>query len=68
MDKNRLRFQLTALDTAIYIEDMDIPGFKLYPLKGNRKGTWPIMVSGNWRVTFLFIDGNAHVLNYEDYH
>ncbi len=66
--KKRLRFQLTALDTAISIEDMDIPGFKLHPLKGKRKGTWSIIVSGNWRITFQFIDGNAHVLNYEDYH
>jgi len=66
--KNRLRLQLTALDTATCIEDMDIPGFNLHPLKGDRKGTWSIMVSGNWRITFQFIDGNVYVANYEDYH
>jgi len=60
--------QLTALDTATCINDMDIPGFKLHPLKGNRKNIWSIEVSGNWRVTFQFKDSNAYILNYEDYH
>ena len=60
--------QLAALDTARVIEDMDIPGFRLHPLKGKLAGRWAISVSGNWRVTFEFRDGNAFVLNYEDYH
>lgn len=64
----RLRMQLVALDTAHVIDDMDIPGFKLHPLKGPEKGRWSIWVSGNWRVTFEFRDGHAYVLNYEDYH
>ena len=64
----RLRMQLLALDTARQIEDMDIPGFKLHPLKGKLKGRWSISVSGNWRITFEFRDGNAYVLDYEDYH
>lgn len=64
----RLRMQLAALDTARVIEDMDIPGFRLHPLKGKLAGRWAISVSGNWRVTFEFRDGNAFVLNYEDYH
>ena len=29
---------------------------------------WSIRVSGNWRLTFEFRDGDAHVLDYEDYH
>jgi len=66
--RKRLRILLTALDTAETIEDMDIPGFKLHPLKGNRKGLWSISVSGNWRITFKFKDGNAYTVNYEDYH
>lgn len=66
--KKRLRMMLVALDTATNIRDMDIPGFRLHPLKGNRKGIWSITVSGNWRITFRFEDGNAHVVNYEDYH
>jgi proteic killer suppression protein len=64
----RLRFQLSALDTAGTIDDMDISGFRLHPLKGDMKGRWSITVNGNWRVTFEFKDGNACVLDYEDYH
>lgn len=64
----RLRMQLTALDTAQSIEDMDIPGFRLHPLKGGDTGRWSVWVNGNWRTTFEFVDGHAHVLDYEDYH
>jgi len=64
----RLRMQLAALDTAQTIEDMDIPSFRLHPLKGTEQGRWSITVNGNWRVTFEFHDGNAYVLDYEDYH
>lgn len=60
--------QLSALDTAQGIEDMDIPGFKLHPLKGELKGRWSVSVSGNWRVTYEFRDDNAYILDYEDYH
>ncbi|WP_114784256.1 type II toxin-antitoxin system RelE/ParE family toxin [Vibrio tetraodonis] len=64
----RLRMQLAVIDTASVIEDIDLPGFKLHQLKGNRDGVWSITVNGNWRVTFEFKDGNAYILNYEDYH
>ncbi|MEH6822466.1 MAG: type II toxin-antitoxin system RelE/ParE family toxin [Motiliproteus sp.] len=64
----KIRLQLAAIDTAHMIEDIDIPGFALHPLKGGRAGIWSISVSGNWRVTFEFLDGNAYILNYEDYH
>jgi len=64
----KLRMQLAALDTAQSIEDMDIPGYRLHQLKGSRKGFWSITVNGNWRLTFKFLDGNVHILNYEDYH
>jgi proteic killer suppression protein len=47
---------------------MDIPGFRLHPLKGDAKGRWSVAVSGYWRMTFEFINGNAYVLDYEDYH
>ena len=64
----KIRLELTALETAATIEDMAIPGFQLHPLKGNRKGQWSITVSGNWRITFEFRDGNTYLLDYEDYH
>jgi proteic killer suppression protein len=65
---SRLRLQLAALETAQAIQDMDIPGFRLHPLKGKLKERWAISVSGNWRLTFEFKDGNVHLLDYEDYH
>ena len=55
-------------DTAKTLEDMDLPGFRLHPLKGDKQGVWAIDVSKNWRITFEFIDGNAYIVNYEDYH
>jgi proteic killer suppression protein len=64
----RLRMQLAALDTAHIIDDMDIPGFRLHSLKGVLRGRWSITVNGNWRLTFEFKDGNAYILDYEDYH
>ena len=60
--------QLEALDTAQIIEDMDIPDFRLHPLKGELQGHWSITVNANWHMTFEFNDGNAYVLAYEDYH
>jgi len=64
----RLRLLLAALDTAEVIEDMDLPGYKLHSLKGALQGRWSITVNANWRMTFEFVDGNVHVLDYEDYH
>ena len=64
----KLRLQLAALDSALVLEDLDIPGYRLHELKGNRKGVWSISVSGNWRITFEFTDGNIYIVNYEDYH
>ena len=59
---------LAALDTALFIEDMNVPGFRLHPLKGSERGRWSVWVTGNWRLTFKFQDGHASVLDYEDYH
>lgn len=66
--ERRLRMQLAAIDTATLVEDIDLPGFKLHSLKGNREGIWSITVNGNWRITFEFTEGNAYILNYEDDH
>ena len=63
-----LEDRLAALDTAQSIEDMNIPGYRLHPLKGKLKGRWSIKVSGNWRLTFEFREGDVYVLDYEDYH
>lgn len=55
----KLRQQLTALDTAESIDDMNIPGYRLHPLRGQEQGRWSIRVNGNWRLTFEFHDGNT---------
>lgn len=65
---NRLRLILAQLSAATAPRDMDLPGLDLHPLKGGRKGTWAVYVSGNWRVTFRFVGKDADVVDYEDYH
>ncbi|QIT54873.1 Killer protein [Aquisalimonas sp. 2447] len=64
----RLRMLLAALETAAMIEDMNVPGFRLHRLRGRHKNRWSVWVNGSWRLTFEFRDGNAYVLDYEDYH
>jgi len=49
-------------------EDMDLPGLNLHELKGQRKGTYAVKVSRNWRVTFKIANGDILDVNYEDYH
>ncbi|WP_170830393.1 type II toxin-antitoxin system RelE/ParE family toxin [Maridesulfovibrio ferrireducens] len=63
-----LKIQLSVIDTAQEVEDVDLPGFRLHKLKGSRADLWSITVNGNWRLTFEFRDGNSYILNYEDYH
>ena len=64
----RLRLVLAQLNAATAPSDMGLPGLGLHPLKGDRKGTWAVKVSGNWRVTFTFIEKDANQVDYEDYH
>ncbi|MCS2154172.1 type II toxin-antitoxin system RelE/ParE family toxin [Scandinavium goeteborgense] len=64
----RLRNRLMVLDSATKASDLNLPGYRLHALTGDRQGVWSITVSGNWRLTFEFFNGDAHVLNYEDYH
>lgn len=66
--KARLEEQLRALHTATEINDMDIPGWHLHPLKGKSQSLWSIRVSGNWRVVFEFVEGNVYIVDYKDYH
>ena len=64
----RLRRILALLETAETLDDMDLAGLNLHELKGERKGTWSVKVSGNWRVTFKIKQGDAIDVDYEDYH
>lgn len=64
----RLRLMLAALESSQVIDDMDLPGYRLHLLKGKMKNRWSVSVSGNWRLTFEFKEGNVYLLDYEDYH
>lgn len=64
----RLRLILGRLSAATAPGDMALPGLDLHPLKGERKGTWAVSVSGNWRLTFKFVGKDADSVDYEDYH
>jgi proteic killer suppression protein len=64
----RLRKILALLETSENIDDMDLPGLNLHKLKGKRKNTLAVKVSGNWRVTFKLKNGDVLEVNYEDYH
>ena len=64
----KLRHVLARLNDGPLPEAMDLPGFRLHRLKGDRRGAWSVWVSGNYRVTFEIEDGNATNVNLEDYH
>ena len=64
----RLRLILGRLNVSISPADMNLPGLDLHELKGSRKGTWAVKVSGNWRITFQFEGKNGELVDYEDYH
>lgn len=64
----RLRLILGRLHVAAAPGDMRLPGLGLHELRGKRKRTWAVTVSGNWRVTFTFAGPDVEFVNYEDYH
>jgi len=64
----KLRRQLFALDNARSPLDMNAPGWKLHPLRGELEGHWSVSVSGNWRLTFAFEGEDAVLVDYQDYH
>jgi proteic killer suppression protein len=65
---SRIDLILSTLDAAQEIEGMDIPSFKLHPLKGDRKGLYSVTVRANWRIVFVFDAGNAFSVDFVDYH
>lgn len=56
------------LEAFEVVRDMDKPDWRCHQLKGSRSELWTVTVSGNWRLTFSFKEGDAHIVNYEDYH
>jgi toxin HigB-1 len=65
---NKLRRRLDVLDSANSVKALGMPGFNFHPLSGERKDFWSIKVTGNWRLTFRFKDGDVFDLDLEDYH
>lgn len=59
---------LDRLDASTQPADMNLPGYEFHPLKGARKGTFAVSVSGNWRLTFHFDSEDATSVDLEDYH
>ena len=59
---------LDDLEAARKPADMDMPGLRLHPLTGNRRGQWSVRVSDNWRIVFRFEDGEAVDVDLVDYH
>ena len=64
----KLRNVLARLDAAGSVEDMNLPGFSLHPLKGRLQGFMAVTIRANWRVIFRFVEGHAFDVDYLDYH
>ena len=64
----RTALALADLHDALKPSDLDLPGYRLHPLKGTLNGYWSISISGNWRLTFRFEDGDAYDVDLTDYH
>ena len=64
----KLRDILARLDAAGTVADLDLPGFRLHPLKGEFKGFWAVTVRANWRVIFRFAGLDVLDVDYVDYH
>ena len=59
---------LARLDETNEISNMDLPGYRLHPLKGDRAEFWAVTVRANWRIIFRFENGHAHDVDFVDYH
>jgi proteic killer suppression protein len=64
----RIENILLVLNQAERPEDIDLPGFRLHPLKGDMKGFWAVTVRANWRVVFRLEEGDVWDVNLVDYH
>ena len=64
----RITLMLDAIDAAEQVKELDLPGFRLHRLKGDKRNLWSVRVSANWRITFEFENGDAYILDLEDYH
>ena len=66
--RDRIADVIFHLDQAQVPGDLDLPGHRLHPLRGDLRGAWSVTISGNWRITFRFEDGDAFEVDLVDYH
>ena len=66
--RETVRDILARLNASATPHDMDLPGFRLHPLRGDHAGFWAVTVRANWRIIFRFKDGDAVDVDYLDYH
>jgi proteic killer suppression protein len=66
--RSRIRQILSALNVAVRPADLNVPGFDFHELKGDRKGTFAVKVTGNWRVTFQWDDDGPLAVDLENCH
>jgi toxin HigB-1 len=59
---------LAVLDSASTVDDVDLPGYRLHPLKGDLAGLWSLTINANWRIVFRFEDGMAFDVELIDYY
>jgi proteic killer suppression protein len=59
---------LVRLDEAAVPQALNLPGYRLHPLKGDMKGLWSVVVRANWRIIFWFQDSDAFDVELIDYH
>jgi proteic killer suppression protein len=59
---------LLTLSEAATIEELNLPTYRLHPLRGELRGAWAITVRANWRIVFRFDDGKVFDVDFLDYH
>lgn len=65
---DRIALTLADIDAASKPSDIDLPEYRLRPLRDDLQGWWSILISGNWRITFRFEDDNIYDIDLVDYH
>jgi toxin HigB-1 len=59
---------LSLLDQAEHPSDLDLPGYRLHPLQGDRAGEWAVTVRANWRIVFRMTGRDVVDVDLIDYH
>lgn len=64
----RIKLRLSRLNVITIVTDMDLPGFDFHPLRGFKPTRYTVHVNGPWCLTFEFEEGDAHRVDFEQYH